>query len=229
MNFKFISDIAKVIDHPWILFFLIVVIMFMWIFRKGISSKLFSQKQKQAKYKIKSLENHNVFSTLEQIKMEVSHMKFYTDSYYDTTKTKMCEDFTIVKSNVCSKWMNNFLKYEGIDTMERDKLKKVILDLQTNMHEEYIRDIREMWLERKIKVKDVDYIIRLFEKFRYDVVKSFENRIDSIFGSNNYQSNYYLTLAVFEMWAMGIDLLPRDMHTTFENLNGKFKDIKYER
>ncbi len=229
MNFKFISDIAKVIDHPWILFFLIIVIMFMWIFRKGISSKLFSQKQKQTKYKIKSLENHNVFSTLEQIKMEVSHMKFYTDSHYDTTKTKMCEDFTIMKSNVCSKWMNNFLKYEGIDTMERDKLKKVILDLQTNMHEEYIRDIREMWLERKIKVKDVDYIIRLFEKFRYDVVKSFENRIDSIFGSNNYQSNYYLTLAVFEMWAMGIDLLPRDMHTTFENLNGKFKDIKYER
>ena len=34
-------------------------------------------------------------------------------------------------------------------------------------------------------------------------------------------------LAVFEMWAMGIDLLPRDMLTTFESLNGKFKDIKY--
>jgi len=26
---------------------------------------------------------------------------------------------------------------------------------------------------------------------------------------------------------MGIDLLPRDMSTTFESLNGKFKDIKY--
>ena len=34
-------------------------------------------------------------------------------------------------------------------------------------------------------------------------------------------------LAVLEMWAMGIDLLPRDMSTTFESLNGKFKDIKY--
>ena len=29
------------------------------------------------------------------------------------------------------------------------------------------------------------------------------------------------------MWAMGVDLLPKDMQTTFENLNGKFKDIKY--
>jgi hypothetical protein len=29
------------------------------------------------------------------------------------------------------------------------------------------------------------------------------------------------------MWAMGIDLLPRDMQTTFESLNGKFKNLKY--
>jgi len=34
-------------------------------------------------------------------------------------------------------------------------------------------------------------------------------------------------LAIFDMWAMGIDLLPKDMQTTFENLNGTFKDIKY--
>jgi hypothetical protein len=230
MNFKFISDIAKIIEHPWILSLLVFLIMFMWIFRKGISSKLFPQKpNKASKVKIKNLENHNVFTTLEQIKSEVSHMKFYTHKEYDSTKTKMCEHFTIVKSNICSKWMHNFLNYEGIETMERDKLKKVILELQTNMHQEYIREIREIWIARKIKAQDVDYIINLFEKFRYDVVKSFENRIDSIFGSTNYQTNYYLILAVFEMWAMGIDLLPRDMQTTFENLNGKFKDIKYER
>jgi hypothetical protein len=29
------------------------------------------------------------------------------------------------------------------------------------------------------------------------------------------------------MFAMGIDLLPKDMQTTFEALNGKFKKINY--
>jgi hypothetical protein len=29
------------------------------------------------------------------------------------------------------------------------------------------------------------------------------------------------------MWAFGIDMLPRDMQTTFETLNGRFKKIKY--
>jgi hypothetical protein len=97
------------------------------------------------------------------------------------------------------------------------------------MHENYIDDIRRIWITRKIDPNDVDYIIALFEKFRYDVVNSFEHRITGIFASHLYKTNFSLTLAVFEMWAMGIDLLPRDMQTTFENLNGKFKNIDYER
>ena len=113
--------------------------------------------------------------------------------------------------------------------MDRDRLKKTIMDLQVKMHEDYVEEIRKVWISRKIKPEDVEYVIDLFEKFRYDVVNSFEHRINSIFASANYTNNFMLTLAIFEMWAMGIDLLPRDMQTTFENLNGKFKDIKYER
>ena len=96
------------------------------------------------------------------------------------------------------------------------------------MHEAYIVDIKEEWAYKGVKVDDIDYVIRLFEKFRYDVVASFENRINAIFANEDYDSNFKLMLAVFEMWSMGIDLLPRDMSTTFEALNGKFKDLKYE-
>ena len=34
-------------------------------------------------------------------------------------------------------------------------------------------------------------------------------------------------LSIFDMWAMGVDLLPKDMNTTFESLNGRFKSINY--
>ena len=67
----------------------------------------------------------------------------------------------------------------------------------------------------------------LFEKFRYDVVRSFEFRVNSIFGSEFHENNTEKLLAVFEMWSMGIDLLPKDLSTTIESLNGKFQEIKY--
>jgi hypothetical protein len=123
--------------------------------------------------------------------------------------------------------MKNLLNTRNIDNMNKDKLKLFVLDEQRFMHEEYINSIIKEWKLKGIQSEDIDYIVRLFEKFRYDVVVSFEHRINSIFGNSYNDTNFSLMLAVFEMWAMGIDLLPRDMQTTFESLNGKFKNLKY--
>jgi len=123
--------------------------------------------------------------------------------------------------------MKNLLNTRNIDNMNKDKLKLFVLDEQRLMHEEYINSIIKEWKLKGIQPEDIDYIVRLFEKFRYDVVVSFEHRVNSIFGNSYNDTNFSLMLAVFEMWAMGVDLLPRDMQTTFESLNGKFKNLKY--
>ena len=186
---------------------------------------IFNRKEK--KRLIIDLENHDVFSTLDRVRNEVANLKFYTHGEYDKVKTRMCYDFTKHKSIKCSARMLEIVRTKDIDTMDRDKLKKLILLEQGDMHREYIKAIRIEWDLKGVSPQDVDYVIHLFEKFRYDVVVSFEHRINSIFGSTYNKDNFALMLAVLEMWAMGIDLLPRDMSTTFESLNGKFKDIKY--
>ena len=186
---------------------------------------IFSKKDK--KRLIIGLENHDVFSTLDRVRNEVANLKFYTHGEYDKVKTRMCYDFTKHKSIKCSARMLEIVRTKDIDTMDRDKLKKLILLEQGDMHREYIKAIRIEWDLKGVSPQDVDYVIHLFEKFRYDVIVSFEHRINSIFGSSYNKDNFALMLAVLEMWAMGIDLLPRDMSTTFESLNGKFKDIKY--
>lgn len=184
-------------------------------------------KKKQKKRLIIDLENHDVFSTLVRVRNEVANLKFYTHGEYDKVKTRMCYDFTKHKSMKCSSRMLDIIRTRGIDDMDRDELKRLILSEQNYMHLEYIKAIRIEWDLKGVDPKDIDYVIHLFEKFRYDVIVSFEHRINSIFGSTYNKNNFTLMLAVFEMWAMGIDLLPRDMSTTFESLNGKFKDIKY--
>tara|TARA_R110000744_G_scaffold348830_1_gene454491 strand:- start:207 stop:707 length:501 start_codon:yes stop_codon:yes gene_type:complete len=162
-----------------------------------------------------------------RVRNEVGNLKFYTHGEYDKVKTRMCYDFAKHKTLKCNSYILDILMTRTIDDMDRDELKKLILDEQNNMHREYIKAIRIEWDLKGVEVGDVDYVIHLFEKFRYDVIVSFEHRINSIFGSTYNENNFELMLAVLEMWAMGIDLLPKDMQTTFESLNGKFKDIKY--
>ena len=204
----------------------ILVLSFMWIFKKNIPSWVNIFLSVKNKLTIKSLEHHDIFNTCARVEKEVSFMKFYTHGEYDISKSKMCKDFVKYKIKVCSESFNNILK-DDIEKMDSDQFKMYIIDAQTQMHVKYIDAIVKEWREKGISEEDIKYVIELFEKFRYDVVKAFEYRINSIFSTTSHKNNTRRLLAIFEMWAFGIDMLPRDMQTTFETLNGRFKKIKY--
>jgi hypothetical protein len=225
-----ISKIIEKINDPLLLSFILITLSFVFMFKDHLSKgfdRVLKINKSLKKKKIATLLTHDVFPTLVRVRNEVGNMKFYTDQKFDRVKTRMCYDFTRHKVNQCSIVMRQILKKDDIDSMNRNALKSFVFFEQNKMHQRYISDIVDEWESRGVSKDDRDYVIRLFEKFRYDVVRSFENRINAIFSNENYNTNYKLMLAVFEMWAMGIDLLPRDMSTTFEALNGKFKNLKY--
>ena len=199
----------------------------------GIVAARLKIKKNKSKSAIKNkrliidLIDHNVFGTLKKAVYEVKLQKYYTHKEFDKVKSKMCLDFTTKKAEQCKLYMTAVLYTEGIDTMNEDQLKSLVKETQNNMHTAYIDAVSKLWISKGISENDVEHVVQLFEKFRYDVVKAFSHRIESIFGGTYHGTNFDKMLAVYEMWAMGIDLLPRDMHVTFENLNGKFKDINY--
>ena len=219
------------IGNPILLTFILSLSLIIVAFKSKFSDYLSSQFKlcfdKPKKRKIKSLIHHDVFNALDRVIYEVKVQRFYSGKEYDYVKTRMCYDFAENKTIVCGEFMERFLTRSDIDAMGSDSLKNLIIDLQSDMHKEYIRRTTELWRKKGIKGVDVAHVIHLFEKFRYNVVSSFSHRIEAIFASTFHATNYEKTLAVFDMWAMGIDLLPKDMQTTFESLNGKFKDIKY--
>jgi hypothetical protein len=219
--FDFLSHINL---PPYLLFTVIIFGIVIYYFHKDISVLLNRKKVKEND--IKDLRSHDIFNTLQRVKQEVSHMKFFSHGTFDANKSRMCADFAKFKCNVCT---DKFLEFLDNDftKISSDELKKLILSEMWGMHVEYIRQIRVFWLEKGISSKDVDYVIELFERFRYDVVVSFQNRIDGIFASSYHKNNFEKILACYEMYSMGIDLLPKDMQTTFEALNGKFAKINY--
>jgi len=231
MSDKVIITLIETIENPFLLTF-IFIFLIMALILKGRVNTLFNRflnniANKSNDRKISEFIHHDVFNTLNTVVYEVKLQQYYTKGEYDSVKTKMCYDFVSKKSSVCRAHMVELIKRKDIDTMRVDRLKNVILTAQNRMHSEYITRITDLWLQKKIEKEDVDYIVFQFEKFRYDVVNSFSHRIEAIFSSSFHKTNYDRVLAVFDMWAMGIDLLPKDMKVTFENLNGKFKDIDY--
>jgi transposase-like protein len=209
---------------PYLLFTVIVLGILTYYFHKDISKLI---NRKEVEEDIKDLKSHDIFNTLERVKQDVSHMKFYTNGVFDANKSRMCSDFAKFKCNVC---IDNFVEFLDNDfsKISSDELKQLVLSEMWGMHKEYIKQIRAFWLEKGINNEDVDYVIELFEKFRYDVVVSFQNRINGIFSSSYHKNNFEKILACYEMYSMGIDLLPKDMLTTFEALNGRFANIKYK-
>jgi len=224
--------IIEAIDNPIMLSLVLIILATLFIFKNTLikTVKDIGQKTEVSKQvKVIALKNHDLFPTMNRVRYEVANMKFYTGGKFDEVKTRMCYDFTNHKVIQCSIRMEDLIEIPGIDAMSRNALKKLVFDEQNLMHQDYIKAIKKEWDLRGVEESDIDYIVRLFESFRYDVVASFENRINAIFSNESYKNNFELMLAIFEMWAMGIDLLPRDMSTTFETLNGKFKDLKYNK
>lgn len=222
-------------ESPYLISVTIICVSLMIIFKKNLV--LLTQTLLQLFFKGRAaltkkqyifiLKNHDVFNALIRAGNEVNMMKFYTHGEFDRVKTKMCSDFTRHKAFHCRFHMLKIVETEGIDILHKDALRALITDSQNQMHIDYIKSIRLDWLNRGIPTEDVDNVVHMFEKFRYDVVNSFDHRITSVFGSGFHRSNFDIVLAIYDMWAMGVDLLPKDMQTTFEGLNGKFKDIKY--
>ena len=231
MDSKIIIKMIEAIENPYLITGSLLFVIFITIYRSDLVSlfnKLFfDNKALPKKQKIAYLVNHDVFDSLQRAVSEVHIMKFYTHGEYDEVKSKMCYDFTKHKSNICSLKMKEILETPNIDKMPLDKMRSLITSSQNKMHSNYISAIKNEWFSRGMSEDDVTHVVHLFEKFRYDVVNSFDHRITSVFGSGFHRSNFDIMLAIFDMWAMGIDLLPRDMQTTFESLNGRFKKLKY--
>ena len=229
MNENTILTALELIENPYLISFVLLVVIVAMIYQKSIMKLILDllSKKKNKKQRIEDLLLHNVFVTLERAVLEVKVMKFYTNKQYDKVKSRMCYDFTKSKSRTCAMHMKNLARFPKLETMSNTELKNFIIEAQNLMHKDYVKNTKNLWLSKGIPEEDVDHVIHLFETFRYDVVSSFEHRIESIFGSPFHRTNFEKTLAVFDMWAMGIDLLPRDMQVTFEGLNGKFKNIKY--
>jgi hypothetical protein len=222
-----ISSILNSKLSPIMIFILVVLVVVLYYFHKPISAWVTSLiKRKEKIQDIKSLKSHDIFSTLQRVKQEAMFLKFFSHGKYDETKSRMSADFVRFKCDVCYDKFQSFLDND-FSKLSSDELKQLILSSLLNMHAKYVNEIKNHWIDRGIEKKDVDYVIELFELFRHGVVMGFQHRVEAIFSCEHYDSHFKKILASYNIFAFGIDLLPKDLQDTFESINGKFANIAY--
>jgi hypothetical protein len=223
---------------PWMIFSLVLLIVMAYIFKTPLSDKITKFRFKDLMFwksvkEVKevedflSLKNHDLFTTTQSIKEGMRFIKFYTNKELDNTKTQMCIDFTNFKCDEINTTFINFLDTPRLDTMSIDELKHLMFENIILCSRTYTQKTKQHWMDKGIPKDDVDYVIEIFDKYRHSIISAFTSRVNSIFSSSFHSTNFERVLGCFEVFTMSVDLLPRDMKSTFEDLNGKFKNIKY--
>lgn len=175
--------------------------------------------------KFTGLKNHDVFNLIELIRRECHIQKFYTDKKLDHTKTKMFKDFMDFKLNSISEHFMLLTK-EGAKCDTPMELKVLILNTVRYITEEYMDNTKLHFIARGINMRDANYVIDVFEAWRLPTIKAVGERVNSIFSSPFHKDNYSRMLAFFEIISIAVELIPRDGVASFDEINGKFKEIK---
>ena len=175
---------------------------------------------------IKDLKNHDVFNAIEQTRYDIKRTFFKTSGEIDRNKTRIFCDFMNFKLDAISKNFDLFLSKVDNKT-PKDQVKKMLLDMLSDTVDEYTQKTRKHFLDKKLSVDDCDYIINLFEEWRFDTIKSLVSRVNNIFASDFHSNNFERLLASFEVSSMAIELITKDGVCSFNEMNGRFKRIVY--
>ena len=218
----------------WIgVFFILIFLIFSYFFGKTISLKMKETKgfnffKTNSDKKIPLLLEHDIFNTIDRARQKVKYTSFDTKGEYDETKSLMFRDFMNFKLDAIDNNFVFFLKNIPKD-ISIDALRNDFFEMTQNVVKEYLAKTKEHFLEKDIPIEDVNYVLMLFEKWRLETIESVGHRVTSIFGSDIHSGKFEKLLGSLEAFSIAIDLIPKDGVSAFDEMNGRFRLVKYRK
>lgn len=176
--------------------------------------------------KINRLHHHSLFNVTDDVAVKIKFVKFYfDDGNVDEVKSKMFVDFMNIKIIHIKACFHQLIN-DAQEPMGMDAFKDLIIKAIRKTVEAYIKETRELFLSKGISLEDAEYVINLFEKWRLETIESLQDGIGRIFSSQYHHSKFEKLLCVLELVSIAVDLIPKDGIAAFEDMNGRFKNIK---
>jgi len=218
---------------PIAVFIIIIVLITLVFFGKTLNNKLSGFNlsginifSKSNDHRIPSLIDHDIFNTIERVRTTIKHITFDTHGEYDKAKSLMFHDFMEFKLDVVQDMFTDYIKTLPSD-VSFNALKNGLFILSGDVVEEYLRRTEEHFLKKGVSPADTNYVLMLFEQWRAETLESVGYRINSVFASTLHTGKFEKLLGSLEAFSIAIDLIPKDGIASFEEMNGRFKDLNY--
>ncbi len=218
---------------PLVAMLFIAVIGAGYLFKDVLVEKLRAIKwfgkrnNEKTEFELDDLKNHDIFNVIEDVRLTVKHHHFDGDAI----KTKVFHDFISIMLNEIRNGMKQIIvttiDLDKNTEVARDELKLHVMKSLNMIVDHYCNEGKNHLLNKGIPYDDTEYIVALFEEWRAETRLGINNRISSVFASSFYSNNFTRLLAVFEIISVSISLIPKDGIRSFEDMNGKFKTIRY--
>lgn len=218
---------------PLMAFILIALVAIWYLFKDILVEKLRAIKwfgkrnNEKTEFVLDDLKNHDIFNVIEDVRLTVKHHHFDGD----TIKTKVFHDFISIMLNEIRNGMKEIISSTAVldqnTEVARDELKLHVMKSLNMIVDRYCGEGKKHILNKGVPYDDAEYIVALFEEWRAETRLGINNRISSVFASSFYPNNFARLLAVFEIISVSVSLIPKDGIRSFEDMNGKFKTIRY--
>ena len=232
--FKFLGE--ELLDkHPVAtgiaIFLLCLSALFLYMFKKTISSKIKNFRfngigSSKPKNKISKLAFHRFFNVCDQVERKILSMSFITHGEIDRIKTKMMHKLIQLKCVSMKKRFSELLLSKDIDSWDAYKLQHKFKSTLMEVVEEYNHQALMLYIEWGISQEDAKFLIETYEDYRYTMVEGFVDSVDSVLMNNDYSNNFDKVNTLMELCSLAIHVIPRDVRSSFEAVNGRFAKYK---
>ena len=176
---------------------------------------------------ITELKYHRLFQVVEQVEKRVEGIQFITHGEIDKVKTMLMNILIQEKLTSVKRVFTDFLDDSELRVCSGNALRAKVATSLRGLVGNYNDNSRDLFVDVGVSEEDASYLIDAYEEYRLDLVNGFLESLDDISTNDDYSSNYDKINAIYELVALSIYLIPKDVRIALDSVNGRF--IKYEK
>jgi len=217
---KLIETLVKGLS-PIVTLILLVLVSLSYIFKDKINFMLLIGIMGTRE----QLKNHDLFTTINKILADDIHKITFEN---DEAKTQIFKDFIKIKLTEIGEQIIQIINDKKTLTCSKSDYANIMRSLVTKTTIECNRKALETFRKKGLSNDQCYHTLKMFDKWHDDTLKAVYNRINMVLSGTYHKTNYHKTIAVMEIFAMAVELATTDGIRSFEEMNGYFRNIKYE-
>ncbi len=180
--------------------------------------------RKRQKKSISELQAHRMFLVCREVIKKVEEIELTTHGEKDVVKTRLMKILINEKIDTITRSFLKLIQEDRIETFSSNFLKNKISKMLFDLINEYNKNCHDVYLSLGISAEHSKFLLQSYEEWRSDMVEGFTDSVDDICVNDDYSSNYDKLSAIFELVAISMHLIPKDVKGALNQVNGLFTE-----